>query len=230
MPSLYNQQTNTIFPRLTLLFLETLILAASAWLLLLQGPRRLNDWFHVGLGAGSTDRNVLLFVLIAFVYARMLFTLFYLLKRAVPWQEAFAVPLAFALYYVGFPLLSQQRESALDGWDALFAALFLAGSFINTYSELQRDRWKRRLENKGKLYASGLFRHCAHINYFGDLLWVLALALLTRNLWSLAIPAALFGLFAFYNIPMLDRHLESKYGEDFRLYRKQTSKLIPYIY
>ena len=39
--------------------------------------------------------------------------------------------------------------------------LVLAGSALNTVSELQRHRWKRRPENAGHLYTGGLFRYGA---------------------------------------------------------------------
>lgn len=230
MNTIYNKKTSHYLPRVTLLLLETAILAAAGWILLFQGSELLNDWFHWSLGDGQSDRNLLLFSLIAIVYLRMCFTILYLLKRAIPWEEALTVPLAFSLYYIGFALFALGSSAAMDGWDLLMILLFLAGSFINTYSEWLRDQWKKNPENKGKLYTKGLFRYSAHINYFGDLLWVLALALVTRNPWALLIPILLFCLFAFYNIPMLDRHLESKYGEDFRKYAAKTKKIIPFLY
>ncbi|WP_168122324.1 DUF1295 domain-containing protein [Paenibacillus sp. HB172176] len=230
MKTIYNKNTNHYLPRVTLLLLETIILAAACWILLFQGSQTLNDWFHWSLGDGRNERNILLFALIAIVYLRMCVTIFYLLKRVIPWEEAFTVPLAFSLYYVGFALFAMNASEVVDGWDLPVVLLFIAGSFINTCSEWLRDQWKKRPENKGKLYTKGLFRYSAHINYFGDLLWVLALALVTRNPWALIVPLLLFCLFAFYNIPMLDRHLESKYGEDFRRYIAETKKFIPFLY
>lgn len=92
---------------------------------------------------------------------------------------------------------------------------------LNTGSELMRDNWKKNPENKGKLYTTGLFKYAMHINFFGDLLWVTAYAIVTRNGYSLLIPAFLFCLFAFYNIPKLDRYLAAKYGKAFDEYRKK---------
>ena len=69
-----------------------------------------------------------------------------------------------------------------------------------------------------------------HINYFGDLLWVTGYAILTRNWYSVIVVLLLFCFFVFYNIPQLDRHLASKYGEDFREYSAKTKKLIPFVY
>ena len=69
-----------------------------------------------------------------------------------------------------------------------------------------------------------------HINYFGDILWVAALAILTRNYYASIVPILLFVMFVFYNIPMLDKYLSTKYGKAFQEYQKKTKKLIPFIY
>ncbi|WP_088104573.1 DUF1295 domain-containing protein [Halalkalibacter urbisdiaboli] len=230
MVSIYNRNTGYWLPRFTLIALETIVLCLSGWLLLFKGTETLNELLYWSLPSGNQERNILLFILIVLVYLRMFATIFIFLRRAMPWVEVFTIPLAFSLYYVGFPLLSLPTNRALDGWDLLFIAIFVVGSFLNTVSEWLRAHWKRKPENRGQVYTGGLFRYSAHINYFGDLLWVLALALLTWNPWSFVIPIFLFCFFAFYNIPMLDRHLENKYGEEFRAYQNKTKKFIPFLY
>jgi protein-S-isoprenylcysteine O-methyltransferase Ste14 len=67
-----------------------------------------------------------------------------------------------------------------------------------------------------------------HINYFGDLVWVSAYALLTRNPWSIVIPMLLFVFFRLYNAPQLDRHLREKYPE-FAAYERTTKMIIPFV-
>mmetsp|Transcript_7411 Transcript_7411/g.11556 ORF Transcript_7411/g.11556 Transcript_7411/m.11556 type:complete len:119 (+) Transcript_7411:2-358(+) len=49
-------------------------------------------------------------------------------------------------------------------------SLYVTGSFIATWSELQRKWFKQDPNNKGKLYTHGLFRISRHPNCFGDLL------------------------------------------------------------
>ncbi|MDN4526324.1 DUF1295 domain-containing protein [Fictibacillus fluitans] len=230
MNKLYDHQLHSLYPRLVLMGLETLILIAACWLLLYNGPAIMNSWLNWNLPHGDERRNGLMLFLIVLTYIRMIFTIFYFLKRPLPWEEAFTVPFAFAIYYLLIPLLSLFTNKPLNAWDISFVLIFFLGSFINTYSEWLRDRWKKNPSNHGKLYTGGLFRYSMHVNYFGDCLWVLALAMLTWNLWALFIPAALFILFTFYNIPMLDQHLEEKYGTAFLQYRKSTSKLVPFLY
>ena len=153
-----------------------------------------------------------------------------LLKRAIPWEESFSVPFAFALYFVGFSLFILPTSMPVDYIDGFGVILFIFGSFLNTGGEILRNKWKKIPENKGKIYTKGFFRYSRHINYFGDLLWVSAYAIITRNWYSVSIPILLFCLFAFYNAPMLDRYLKERYGKDYDAYAAKTKMLIPFIY
>ena len=146
------------------------------------------------------------------------------------WEEAFSIPIAFAAYYIGFSLIAGGRHGPVLALEIAGAILFAGGSVTNTLSELLRNSWKLKPENKGRLYTGGLFRFSRHINYFGDILWVLGLSLITSNPWALIIPAALFCFFAFYNAPMLDRHLAAEYGDQFKEYAERTKKIVPFIY
>jgi uncharacterized membrane protein len=69
-----------------------------------------------------------------------------------------------------------------------------------------------------------------HVNYFGDVLWVLGLALISGNAWALLVPASLFSMFAFVNVLMLDRHLAEHYGEACARWASHTKKIIPFVY
>ena len=124
----------------------------------------------------------------------MTFMMIYLLKRKIPWEESFSVPMAFALYFIGFPILTLNRDVSINWIDYLAIFIFIVGSCLNTVSELQRHFWKKHPENKGKLYTIGLFKYSMHINYFGDILWVGAYAIITRNYYSITIPILLFCL------------------------------------
>ncbi len=110
------------------------------------------------------------------------------------------------------------------------AGLFPLDSFLNTFSELQRHLFKKRPENKRKLYNQGLFSLSIHVNYFGDLLWVAGYALVTHNPYALAIPAFLFCFFQFFNIPKLDAHLRDHYGEQFLDYEQRTKRFVPFLF
>ena len=225
---LYNQKNKSYPQKIVLTILEIIIIAISYWILFANGYYKI---FHpLNPGQGNTVRHIILFTFNIIVFLRILVTSFYLIKRRMPWEEAFSIPFAFALYYIGFALLGFKSPVNIGTIDIIGILLFLLGSFLNTGSELARDIWKKKPENKGQLYTSGLFKYSMHINYFGDLLWVSAYAFVTRNWYSILIPIFLFCFFVFFNIPKLDNYLKSKYGDKFDNYQKTTKKFIPLIY
>lgn len=227
---LYSQKEKSIAQKITIIIIELFLLIISFRILFRSEDSFIVSWIGMEDVKGLIERSVIIFAFSVVVFVRMGFMMLYLMKRKIPWEEAFSVPFAFALYYIGFALLVLPTDIALDFFDFFAIALFLFGSFLNTYSEVQRYFWKKKTSNKGKLYTKGLFRYSVHINFFGDLLWVSAYAIITRNYYSIAIPIFLFSLFAFYNIPKLDQYLQSKYGRQFDIYKKHTKKFIPFVY
>lgn len=222
---MYGDKSASIPQKITLLLLETIIILFSWFLLFGNGFETLG----IVKEPGDLWRRWIIFTFNLIVFLRMLITMFYLVKRKMPWEEAFSIPFAFALYYIGFSWLGYETKHSLDFLDAFGVFLFVFGSYLNTGSELMRDQWKKKPENKGRLYTKGLFAYSMHINYFGDLLWVTGYALITRNWYSVLIVAFLFAFFLFFNIPKLDTYLGKRYNEDFTEYKKRTKRFIPYI-
>ncbi len=227
---LYGSHKNSLPQKITILVLESFILVLSCSLLLGSGFKFVNNTFGFNISPGDFTGRMIIFFFNCVVYIRMWITITYLLKRSIPWEEAFSVPFAFALYYLGFAALGYSSAEGLDLIGASGILLFLAGSFLNTFSELQRNKWKKAPRNKGRLYTGGLFHYSMHINYFGDLLWVAGYALVTHNIYSWIIVIMIFCFFTFYNIPKLDKYLAEKYGADFKEFSRSTKKFIPFIY
>jgi protein-S-isoprenylcysteine O-methyltransferase Ste14 len=225
---LYGRKDKSILQKIIVLILEIIILGISYWILFEEGYNVIFP--QVQVHEVNEIRRIIIFIFNCIVFFRILFTIFYLMKRKMPWEEAFSIPFAFAVYYIGFALLGYRSAGNFNILDLIGIILFLTGSFLNTFSELQRDRWKKESINKGHLYSSGLFKYSMHINYFGDFLWVSGYAFVTHNLYSIVIPVFIFCFFAFYNIPKLDSYLSSKYGDEFIKFKKSTKKFIPFIY
>jgi protein-S-isoprenylcysteine O-methyltransferase Ste14 len=213
---LYGQKSPSIPQKSVILGAELALLVLSYAILFSDALAGVRWSGHSPL----TARGVVLFAFNVVLFGR----------RRIPWEEAFTVPLAFALYLVGIPLLARGSDAAFGWLDVLGILLFAVGSVFNTLSELQRKRFKAHPENSGKLFTGGLFALCIHVNYFGDLLWVTGMAAVTHNPVALAIPLILFCFFAFYNVPKLDAHLREHYGEDFAAYERRTKRLIPFLY
>ena len=227
---LYSVKSKSIPQKIVIITIEVFLLLLAYWILFKGGGELIFD--KTGLVAlnGNWESRVITFSFSVIVFLRMSFMMLYLLKRKIPWEESVSVPMAFSLYYIGFALLVYNREIPIDWIDYSAILLFLVGSAFNTVSEVQRHLWKKYPENKGKLYTIGLFKYSMHINFFGDLLWVSAYAIITRNYYAIIIPVLLFCLFAFWNIPTLDKYLAGKYKDQFDDYQKKTKKLIPFIY
>lgn len=227
---LYGIKSRSIPQKIVIQVLEIIFLLFSYWILFLRGGTYVQNLTGIHNAANSTDRRLIIFLFNIIIFLRLAFMMFYLLKRKIPWEESISVPFAFALYYIGFTLFVLPVNRPINWIDYVAIWIFIEGCFINTASELLRDIWKRKPENKGKLYTHGFFKYSMHVNYFGDLLWVTAYALITRNWYSVSIPVFLFIFFIFFNIPKLDKYLKEKYGKDFDDYAGRSKKLIPFIY
>ena len=69
-----------------------------------------------------------------------------------------------------------------------------------------------------------------HINFFGDVVWVAAYAMVAHTAWAWLIPLFTLSFFAFDNVPALDRHLAEHYGAQFTDYAARTKRLIPFVW
>lgn len=222
---MYGTKSSSTAPKLVILMSEVVLIGVSYWILFADGLSGVRAF-----GAAPAQfRNLTLFAFNLVVFARFLLTLFVFLKRRIPWEEAFSVPMAFGLYLLGFPLMARPASVPFGLLESSGVVLFIVGSFLNTFSELQRHRWKKREENRGKLYTGGLFAASMHINYFGDLLWVSGYACVTHNTYAFLVPGFLFAFFYFYNVPKLDAYLRERYGDQFSAYERRTKRLIPFV-
>lgn len=227
---MYGRYDKSIPQKTVIVILEIILLWISWKILFHHSGDVILKWFGAENAGGGFARSVVIFSFSVIVFLRITIAMFTFVKRKIPWEESISIPFAFALYYVGFALFVLTSSAPLGWIDYAGILIFLCGSFLNTFSEWQRHQWKKKPENKGKLYTEGLFRYSMHINYFGDLLWVTGYAILTRNIYSWIIPVFLFCFFVFFNIPKLDEHLKSKYGDQFEEWRKRTKRFIPFIY
>jgi steroid 5-alpha reductase family enzyme len=112
-------------------------------------------------------------------YLRILFTEFVFLKRGVGWTEVFTIApwLLFIVLLLG--IAGGTNRNPLGVAASFGVILFVLGSWMNSYAEYARHVWKRRPENRGKLYTDGLFRYSRRPNFLGDLLSFSGLCLLS---------------------------------------------------
>jgi steroid 5-alpha reductase family enzyme len=227
---LYGQKSSSIPQKTVIHLIEIILLWISCWILFQSGGAWMEKHLHIQNAREGSERRILIFVFNVITFFRIAYTMVFLLKRKIPWEESISVSFAFVLYYVGFSLFVLPSPESLNIIDYFAVALFLFGCILNSGGEILRERWKRKPENQGKIYTQGFFKYSRHINYFGDLLWITAYALLTRNWYASSVPILLFLFFAFYNAPKLDNYLREKYKQGYDNYAAKTKMLIPFIY
>jgi protein-S-isoprenylcysteine O-methyltransferase Ste14 len=227
---MYGEQSASWPQKWFLVVLHGGAVLVSAWLLLGGGIEIVAKFFGSNLELAVLSRRALLLACSVIYFARVCGTVFVFLHRKMAWWEAATIGSFTWIINITFSLLGGTQPAPLGLADVVAVALYVAGSYLNTGSEYQRDRWKQRPENRGRLYTEGLFRWSMHINYFGDVMLFTGWALLTYRSWAFLLPLLMLMGFVFFHVPMLDKHLHEKYGTEFDQYRRRTKKLIPFLY
>lgn len=230
MLDLYADKGAALPQKLTITALELLFIALSYFILFGGGDAAISNLFGWPQLDDTPDRRWVILGFNLIILARMGVMMFVFLKRQIPWSEAFSVPVAFAIYYLGFSILVLPNSAPLGLFDFIGIGIFALGCFLNTASEWQRHIFKSDPTNKDKLYTGGLFGVSMHINFFGDVLWVLGYAMIANHLIGYALPILLLIFFAFFNVPKLDTYLRERYGQPFKDYEAKTKRLIPFVW
>ncbi|MGA8940762.1 MAG: DUF1295 domain-containing protein [Acidobacteriaceae bacterium] len=204
--------------------------AVAWWLLLGGGIAIVGGLMGRSWRAGDEVRRVCLAVALMIYFVRLLFTQFVFLKRAVGWSEVGAIAPWVLFIFLLMSIGGGRNEAAFGVVAWAGVVLFVFGSWMNSYAEFARERWKRCAENHGRLYTGGLYRYSRHPNYLGDLISFSGLCLIAGRWWTVVVPAVMLGGFVFASIPMLDAHLREHYGVEFEAYAGRTRRLIPFLY
>jgi len=224
----------SIIQKTVFCLLHLFIILFSGWLLYFDGLTTVGSMFSQSWVFNDPFRAAVLFACAILYWLRHVITLFYLLIRKVEWAEVFGLLIFMAFFEVGLLLVGggvfRDYTIALNWLDSVAIALLFLGSYLNSFSEIQRKWWKRIPSSKGRCYTEGLFRHSMHINYFGDVVLFSGWCLRTCNYWTLGLPLFMAGSFIFMHIPGLDTYLAGRYGDEFNAYAAKTKKLVPYIY
>jgi protein-S-isoprenylcysteine O-methyltransferase Ste14 len=179
---------------------------------------------------GNSWRQIIILLCSLLYFVRLIIGMFVFLKRKISWFEGGLVSFLFFIMFYLFVVSAGSHPEPIGLLDITGIFLFLAGSSINTLAEYQRFVWKRKTENQGRLYTRGLFKYSMHINYFGDGVCYVGLALITLELVCLFVSIVIIANFIVLQIPLLDKHLRKKYKNEFEEYSKRTKKFVPFIY
>ena len=179
---------------------------------------------------GNVYRKIIILSCCLIYFIRFTIGMFVFVQRKIGWFEGCLVSVLFFMMFYLFGVSAGSHPEPIGLIDIAGIFLFLVGSYINTLADYQRFAWKRKIENKGRLYTGGLFKYSMHVNYFGDAITYIGLGLITLELVCLFVSMGIIVNFIVLQIPMLDKHLSKRYGNEFIEYAKDTKKFIPLIY
>jgi len=172
---------------------------------------------------GNTYRQLLIVSCSLIYLIRFAVSMFVFTKRKIGWLEGVLVTIGFFFMFRLFNTFAGSHFERIGLIDIVGVFLYITGSYINTLADYQRYIWKKSTENRGKLYVDGLFKHSMHINYFGDSVLYIGLAMITLEYVCFFVTIGIILNFVFLQIPMLDKHLSKKYADEFGEYDRQTS-------
>ena len=179
---------------------------------------------------GNTYRQLLMVSCSLIYLIRFATCMFVSFKRKIGWFEGCLVSFLFFMMFYLFNMSAGSHIEPIGLFDIAGIFLYLSGSYINSLADYQRYAWKRNADNKGRLFTEGLFRYSMHINYFGDSIMYIGLAMITLEYVCLFVSVVLMLNFVVLQIPMLDKHLSKKYPGEFGEWAAQTKKFIPFVY
>ena len=81
---------------------------------------------------------------------------------------------------------------------------------------------------KGKLVDTGIYKHCRHPVYAGQIFMTIGTVLLANDWLVGVLPAGTFVL-SIWRAVLEERDLKERFGHDFESYKNTTSFIIPYI-
>ena len=172
-------------------------------------------------------RTILLLVFGLVYLIRLVFMALYLLPREISAEE-----LGFVMVFwvpgilTSLAVLSQPSPIHIPT-AVVSIFLYIAGSCLNTGSELQRKLWKHT--HPGQCYTEGLFSYSRNMNYFGNVVLFAGWALATSNTWNAWVPLTMAAMFYWFHIPTKERYLAERYGEAWKMYAQTTQSFVPFV-
>lgn len=129
-----------------------------------------------------------------------------------------------------FPLASIKTFE----YDSLFyigTSLWIIGFYFEAVGDYQKNKFKQKPANRGKICKVGLWKYTRHPNYFGEvtLWWGFWISLSNKlPLWTIIGPLLIsFLILKVSGIPMLE--IKKKDDPDFQIYMKETNAFFPWF-
>ena len=88
---------------------------------------------------------------------------------------------------------------------------------------------KLKIVKEHKLVTDGFYKHIRHPLYLGEILRNLGVVVIFSSVYGMLI-VLLASIFLLFRIEIEEKMLIMVFGEEYIEYRKNTKKMIPYIY
>lgn len=147
-------------------------------------------------------------------------------ERSTSWGFALVIWGSLSLYWIAPYILTSQGVHVPAWYLALCISMFAFGVFFHFVTDMQKYVYLQLQPNQ--LITEGMMARVRNMNYFGELLIYLALALMAAHLLPLIL---LLVWILFYWLPNMRKkdHSLSRYAS-FSEYKRRTKLFIPYIY
>ena len=131
----------------------------------------------------------------------------------------------------GFPRVADYQFSPELAWVGTLVFASALWLFHRTHADLGRN-WSVSLEVRDchTLVTAGIYRHIRHPLYAGFWLWALAQALLLPNWVAGTAGLVGFGMLFFCRVGREEQLMIETFGEEYRSYMRQTSRIVPFVY
>lgn len=148
---------------------------------------------------------------------------------AAPWPPILIAVAVLAAVLLGY--LAPLPWPGLDDWPARVVGITIgtAGLALVLWAISTLNRHETAvMPNKGasNLVTSGPFRWVRNPIYLGDVLIFLGVAEVTKNIWFVVLGLVFAGLVTWLAILPEERHLEAKFGDEYRAYKAKTRRWI----
>lgn len=199
-------------------------LPLAGWILLSSDPSPFD------LPEGNVLRRRLVFSWFLVVLLAYEGKLAYIERQFMFMELFFVLPFLFPAMIVCISVYARMNEAPIGSLDYLAGVLVLSGTFLNTWPEIQRMRWKKQAGHQGRLYTQGWFSYVRNVNYLGDCLWATGWAMASSFEYMLWVPLVIVAVFVFMYIPEKESYLAKRYANEWLAYEARTVKLFPFVY
>ena len=203
-------------------------------------------------------QNIFYILLIPEIYTISIYVLYLLTNHVIALADAMIRPLTkeknpskiydflllLMFFLAPFFLIAAYYEnkllvsSILPFWDNLIVSylgfvIYLSAGILVIVARVQLGQFgsgELITEEDHKLYTEGVYKHIRNPMYSGALIAVIGFCLVFRSIITLLLLPIIYFILFKMRIDEEERLLHEAFGEEFSKYKKNSKKLIPFIY